>query len=267
VDGEERLDEGFALGEPSAELAAPFSARADDVLEAGAVIGEFLADGAAEELPLMVDAQFGHVARVEADDDILADIGGQREVDVAQRMQMNPVLVDLAGFRHREQQEVKVLQGVRQAGEEATGLPARQRRQACLPVDALVVHLDDEAMQALVQFREGHTRGGRGGTRRRVAGQRAEEELIDGLEETLDLAAPTGLPLLREDQAHLQVGGNLFQVPRREVRPMVGVEDAGDAADPPVGVGFVPNRLTQGERRLQRCGRVQAEAVADPARL
>jgi len=42
VDSEERLDEGFALGEPGAELAAPFSARPDDVLEAHAAIGEFL---------------------------------------------------------------------------------------------------------------------------------------------------------------------------------------------------------------------------------
>jgi len=65
-------------------------------------------------------------------------------------------------------------------------------------VDAVVVDLDDEAMQALVQFREGQRRGGRGRARRRVARQVAEEELIDGLEEAFDLATPARRALLRE---------------------------------------------------------------------
>jgi len=55
VDGQERLDEGFALGEAGAELSAALGARLDDVLEADATVGQFLADGVAEKLAVVVD--------------------------------------------------------------------------------------------------------------------------------------------------------------------------------------------------------------------
>lgn len=72
--------------------------------------GQIGADGPAEESILVVDADFGQVARVVADRHRLADMGVQDEVDVAKTLEVDPIALDRAGFRHSQQQQVELLQ-------------------------------------------------------------------------------------------------------------------------------------------------------------
>ncbi len=189
----------------------------------------------------------GRVARVVANRHLFAHIGGEGEVQIAEALEVDAVLADLAGFGHGEQQQVELLQRFRELWEEPPGLPARLRRLARFAMHALLVVVHDEALQAPVQLGDGEhrfrdRRAGRG-----VAGERAEEELIDRLEEALDAAAAAWLPLGRKVQHDVQVGGDLLEVARGEVAAVVGIELLRDAADVPGRVSFVPDSLMQGD--------------------
>ena len=67
-----------------------------------------------QEVVTEVDAQFGHVARIVADREILADIRGERDVEIAQALKVNPILVYTTWLGDGEQQEIELLERVRQ---------------------------------------------------------------------------------------------------------------------------------------------------------
>lgn len=70
-------------------------------------------------------------------------------------------------------------------------------------------------------------------------------------EEPLDPTAAAGLTRGRKDELHLQVGGDLLHVPRSEVRTVVGIEDARNAADWPVRILLAPDALPECQRCAQ----------------
>jgi hypothetical protein len=107
------------------------------------------------------------------------------------------------------------------------------------------VVLAQEVAEPAIELRYGQFRPAPNGAGLDVAGQRAQKHLIDGLEEALDATATARLPRRGEDQTHLDIGGDLFEVARGEVAAVVGIEDLGNAEDDPVGVGFPPDRLAQ----------------------
>jgi hypothetical protein len=51
----------------------------------------------------MKDANFGHVAGIIANNDRLAHISRQRQIEVAHPLEMHAIGAHLATFRHREQ--------------------------------------------------------------------------------------------------------------------------------------------------------------------
>ena len=124
-----------------------------------------------------------------------------------------------------------------------------------------MVLVDQEPLQLGGQLgqRQLRVRGGSGG---RVAGQPREEHLGDALEEPLDLPPAAGPPDHRVDQADLEVGGHLLEVPGREVAAVVGIEDPGDAADLPARSALAPDRLAQGQGRLDRRGAAEEQRIA-----
>ena len=70
------------------------------------------------------DPDLGHVARVVADDDLLADVVGQDRVEVSQPLKPDSVGMDLAGLGDGQQQQVQALQRVGQVRQEPAGVPA-----------------------------------------------------------------------------------------------------------------------------------------------
>ena len=52
----------------------------------------------------------------------------------------------------------------------------------------------------------------------------------------------SGLARPREDELHLEVGGDLLQMLRGEVLPVIGVESARDATDVPAWITLAPDR-------------------------
>jgi hypothetical protein len=171
--------------------------------------------------------------------------------------------VDLAGFGHGEQQQIELVQGFGQAGQEAACLPAGLRRLAGLAVDAVVVDGDDELSERRVEF--GQAQPGLGGAvlgaARGVARQRRQAHLIDRVHVAFHLSPAAGLTWQGEHQPHAQVGGGLLHVPGSEIGAVVGVEHARDAADVPARLGLAPDRLPQRQGGLQRRRRAEVDRI------
>ena len=106
----EVVDEASALIKRATQLAATCGAGGLQVAEADGLVSEFGADGAAEKHVAVKDADLGHVARVIADGDRLADVGGEREVQVAQASKPDAVAMHDAGLGDGEQQQVELLE-------------------------------------------------------------------------------------------------------------------------------------------------------------
>ena len=62
------------------------------------------------------------------------------------------------GFGHGQQQQVELLERLRQPRQEAARLPARLRRHPGLAVHPVVVVLEEEAVEPLVQLGQGQDR-------------------------------------------------------------------------------------------------------------
>ena len=174
----------------------------------------------------MEDPDLRDVARVVPQQDLLPHVGRQRRVDVAQPREPDAVGVDPPRLRDRQQQQVELLQRLGHARQEAAGRPPLLRLESRRRVGLVVVLVDQEPLQF------GGQRGQRqlrflDGSARPIAGQPREEHLGDALEEPLDLAPASGPSDHRVDQADLEVGGDLLEVPGREVAPVVGIEDPG----------------------------------------
>ena len=80
-----------------------------------------------------------------------------------------------------------------------------------------------------------------------VAIKFAKKHLVDGSEEALDAAAPLRFPWRREYKPDLEIDSNLFDVLRREIRSIVGIENFWDAADLPMWMALSPDRLSKGK--------------------
>ena len=116
--------------------------------------------------------------------------------------------------------------------------------------------LAQKVAEAALQIRDRQFRPAANGARPDVAGKRAEEHLINRLEEPFDSPAAARLAGRRKDQPHLDVGGDLFEVNRGEVAAIIRVENFGDAEDDPMGVRLPPNSLAESE-----CGSGRRRAV------
>jgi len=111
-----------------------------------------------------------------------------------------------------EQQEIELLQGVRQAVQEAACLPAFLWRHRRLAMPPMVVIFQEKGAKTSVQLIERQCRSRTPAPRRRVPRKRTEEELIDRLEEALDPTTAAWLTREGKDQRHLQIDPDLFHV-------------------------------------------------------
>ena len=130
-------------------------------------------------------------------------------------------------------------------------LPAFLGRDLGFAVRPRVV-LAQKFAKAAIEVRHGQFCPAANGAGLDVAGQRAQKHLIDGLEEPLDAPAPARLSRRGENQTHLDVGGDLFEVDGGEVAAVVRVEDLGNAEDDPVCIRFPPDRLAQRQGGARR---------------
>ena len=124
------------------------------------------------------------------------------------------------------------------------------------------VVLAQKVAEPAIEIRDGQFRPTANSAGLDVAGQRAQKHLIDGLEEPLDAPATARLSRRGEDQPHLDVCGDLFEVARGEIAAVIRVEDLGNAEDDPVGVRFPPDRLAQRQGSAGRRRAVEGNAKA-----
>jgi len=154
-----------------------------------------------------------------------------------------------------------MLQRVRHARDKSAMLPTLLGRNLGFAVRPRVV-LAKEFAETAIEVHHRQFCPTANGAGLDVARQRAQKHLIDGLEEPLDAPAPTRLSRCGEDQSHLDVSGDLFEVEGGEIAAVVRVENLGDAKDDPVGIRFPPDRLAQCQGGARRRRAVEGNVKA-----
>ena len=188
------VDDAGPLAEPGPQFPAAGVAGCGDLLEADGAVGQVGADRPAQEAVLVEDPDLGHVARVVADDDALADVGGQHRVQVAQRLEVDAVGVDRARPGDGQEQQVELFQRAGHARDEGAGLPPLLRRHAGLTMRRGVVGRPDEHPDRLVELGQAQPGLPRPvpGAARRVPGQVRQAHLVESAEDPLDFPAAGG---------------------------------------------------------------------------
>jgi len=203
----------------------------------------------------VVNADLGQVAGVVADGDLLPHVRGEGQVQIPQPVAADAVAVHDPRGGDGQQQQVQLLEGVRQPREPAACGPPLERCLRCLRVDAAVVGAGDEPAHRGVQGVQGQSRRSDrfpGRTVREVPGQGGQQLGRHRPEEPFDLPAALGNPGCGVDQLHPGVGAHLGDVAGGEVGAVVGVERGRQPAHRPLRVGLPPDRLPQRQRGLHR---------------
>src|SRR5256885_716376 len=87
---------------------------------------------------VMKDADFRHVSWVIANDDRLTHVCRQREIEVPQALEMNAIRAYFATLGHGQQQQIELVEALRQSGEKITAMVGIERRRN--PCDLPVWH-------------------------------------------------------------------------------------------------------------------------------
>ena len=85
-----------------------------------------------------------------------------------------------------------------------------------------------------------------------------QQALVDGVEETLHASATTGLADLGKDEPDFEVGTDLFEMLRREITAVIGVQDPWNPADLPSRLTLAPDGLTEGKAVWRALGALKA---------
>jgi len=157
------------------------------------------------------------------------------------------------------EQKIELLERLGRAWKKASLFPSCRWSKTHVRVGRTVIDLKQESAKEIFQLPEGET--WLAATSACVPVQVTQEHLVAGSKEALDLASALWLAWSREDELHLEVDSDLFEMPGSEVRAVVTVEDRGNSTDLPVRVALAPDPLTQGKRSTERGGRVKGEVV------
>lgn len=159
------------------------------------------------------------------------------------------------------QQQIELLEGLGQARQPAVSDPAILWSDTDFGVDAPVIG-GDERPDRLVELTQRQRRRGNRLAAHEAAGQLCQQSGVDAAEEPLDLPASLGPRHGGVHDVELQVGGDLSEVVADEVAAVIDVEDLGNPAHRPRGIGLGPDRLAQRQGCVQRRGRAQVDGVA-----
>src|SRR5205823_3828672 len=120
-----------------------------DIAQRDGLARELGTDCATEKLLLMEEPDFAEIARVVAQHDTLADIGGEDRIDIAHALEVHAIRLDFPRFGDRQEEQVELLQGFRHARYEAALLPALLRRDLGFAVRPGMVLAQEVAEAAL----------------------------------------------------------------------------------------------------------------------
>ena len=167
-----------------------------------------------------------------------------------------------AGLGDRQEQQVQVLQRYWELGEKAGGAPTGLGRDASGTVGRLVILMQHKVLESLREASQLQPWSDAGGAPRwGITWQPREQPLIDGVEEAFDVAAPPGLADEGKDRLDFQVRTDLFEMLRRKIGSVISIQDPRNAAHLPGRLGFPPDGLPQGQRRVEGTGGLEGHHV------
>jgi len=129
-------------------------ARLEDVFRRDRLASQLSTHGAANERVLVEDTDLAHVARVVTDDDVLADVGGKRQIEIAKTLKVDTVALDAPRTHDRQQREVQLLELLRQARQKPVGFPTNLRFHSSFAVRIPVVFVQQPGAKACVKLTE-----------------------------------------------------------------------------------------------------------------
>ena len=150
-----------------------------------------------------------YVAGIVADRHRLADIGGERGVEISQSLETDAVAVDDARLGDHDQQRVQLFQCFRHPRQQAIAAPRIDGRYADCAVRTDIIGRYDVSADRGVQFGQRQARRRYRFAVAEIARQFRQQLRVDGAEQSLDLAAPLWTRDGRVDQANTKVGAVL----------------------------------------------------------
>ena len=167
------------------------------------------------------DPDLAHIARIEADGDGLADIGGERRVQELQPLEVEDVAMHDAGLGDYDERRIQRLQAIGHSREPPVAPPSVDRRRANRAMHAGVVGRHHECADGRVQFGERQPWRRRELAIDKIAGQLWQQLRLDRAEQPLDLPATLWPGDGRVDQLEAEIGRGLFEVEAGEVGAVV----------------------------------------------
>ena len=129
------------------QVPAAAIAGLNDVAQGNGLTGSFGTDRPTEKTVVMKDADFGHIPWIIANDDRFAHVGGQGEIEVAQALEMHPILAHLATFGYRQQQQIELFKTFREPGEKTAAFPSGLRRLIRFTMGTLMILVQNKVLK------------------------------------------------------------------------------------------------------------------------
>lgn len=125
-----------------------------------------------------------------------------------------------------------------------------------------MVDVEKEGAEKDVELRQGEGRlSAYGPALGCVPVQLTQEHFVQRPEDAFDATAAPRPTRKREDEPNPEVRSDLLQMMRREVAPVVDIEDVREPAHAPARVALAPDSLAQGQRCVQGGGVLEGEEV------
>lgn len=110
---QKRLDDAGSFLNRLTKRAPPAVALFDDLAKRYGLARQFLADRPAKELAILINANLSHISWVISNNHLLTHVCSQRQIQIAQALEMDSILANLAAFGYGQQQQVELLKALR----------------------------------------------------------------------------------------------------------------------------------------------------------
>jgi hypothetical protein len=97
---QEHLNQACAVLQGVTQVSSTTITHLDDIAQGNGLSRSFCTNGPTEKALVMKDTDFGHIPWVIANNHGFPPVGRQREIEVAQALEMNAIGTHLATFRH-----------------------------------------------------------------------------------------------------------------------------------------------------------------------
>jgi hypothetical protein len=143
---QEHLHQACAVLQGVTQVPSTTMTRLDDVAQGNRLSRSFRTNGPTEKALVMKETDFGHIPWVIAHAHGFPHVGRQREIEVAQALEMHAIGTHRATFRHGQSQQIELVKTLGEPRQKAAAFPARLRWLPRLTMGLLMILIQDKTL-------------------------------------------------------------------------------------------------------------------------